>query len=1071
MCRRSLLPSLLWTAAILPALGQPIPSNLYDGMRWRLLGPFRGGKVTMASGVPGNPAVYYMGTAGSGVWKTVDGGQVWTCVSDSEKLTGISAVAVASSQPDTVYVGASGGATSGLYRTTDGGTHWDLVALQGHGISSIVIDPHNPDLVMATATEGAGGRGGAAGSSSDEGGIQRTTDGGKTWKSVLPDPVSGVWLVFDPDNPKNVYAGTRPAGGGGRGGGGGGRGAAPVTTPATDSQIYRSTDEGATWTKTSPDGLPGGNFGTIALAVAPGTNGLRVYDYVAQGVFRSDDGGAHWTRATDDPRLIGGGQFHDILVDPRDANVLFATQTSLYRSTDGGKTWNSYAGAPSGADFNYVWIDPTNDRNMILAVDQGVEISMDSGRTWTTWFNQPTGQMYNVTTDHEFPFFLYASQQDSGTVATPIFGRGGQITYRDWYTTNGFESARIVSDPADPNYLYATGWYGSILRVNKITGQTQHVFERTSKYHESGSPPMGFSPGNPNTLYLATQFLLATRDKGMHWEAVSPDLTATAETPDSPAAGGRGGAGGGRGGGPAISALAFSGKDGKEIWAGTTNGLIQLTRDGGAHWNNVAGGITNGGSVSTIDASAKDPARAFIIVGAGGRGGGGGGRGSAVAPPRIYRTDDFGQNWKLVNSGLPSSAAHAVREDPENRNLVFAALDAGVYVSFDGGDDWQSLQLNLPAASCRDLAIEQNDLIVATYGRALWAIDDISPLRELAGKAAAIGDASAYLYKPSSAIRMQWDTYTDTPLNPDVAAAENPPDGAILYYWLKTAPSGDVRIEVYDPAGRLVRSYSSADVASLGYKVNVPDFWLAPPPVPAKTAGLNRFVWDLRYPDPDQLLYTYYGIHVNYFEYTLADHAIPHNTPWHEPQGPMVVPGQYEIRLRVGGQTYRQPITVKLDPRLSYTAEELQRQLNLAQKIAAGMKASYEGYNQAAQLHAELADRAAKLKASGKSADAEAAADAAEKKARSLADPAGGFGPLNRDLTRLMIAVDQSDSPPAGQVVETYVQMCQEAHEIASRWEELRSQDLPKLNAILLHQSLGAISLPPQQLQFPTCSN
>jgi len=440
---------------LLPA--QPVDPQLYAGLQWRLLGPFRGGKATSAAGVPGNPAVYYFGTAGSGVWKTVDGGQVWICVSDSVRLTGIGAVAVAPSRPDTVYAGASGfGPPAGLYRSTDAGGHWDLVALEGHGVASIAIDPRNPDVVMAAAADT---------------GVLRTSDGGKTWKSVLPDSkAGGVWLAFDPDDARNVYAGTRAilAGGrggfGGGGGGGAGRGAPPVTTPATDSQIFRSTDEGLTWTKTSPDGLPGGNFGTISLAVAPGTKGQRVYDYVAQGIFRSDDGGAHWSRATDDPRLIGGGQFHDILVNPRDPNVLFATQTSLYRSTDAGKTWDSFTGAPSGADFNYVWIDPTSDRYMILAVDQGTEISMDGGRTWTTWFNQPTGQFYNVTTDRRFPFFVYAAQQDSGTVATPIAGRGGQITYRDWYTTNGFETARIVPDAADPNYLYATGWYGSILR-------------------------------------------------------------------------------------------------------------------------------------------------------------------------------------------------------------------------------------------------------------------------------------------------------------------------------------------------------------------------------------------------------------------------------------------------------------------------------------------------------------------------------------------------------------------------------------------------------------------------------
>jgi len=1054
----------LLAAAPAALLAQQVDPNLYGGIRWRLIGPFRGGKATMVSGVPGNPAVYYFGTAGSGVWKTVDGGQVWTCVSDPLRLIGIGAVAVAPSRPDTVYVGASGGGpAAGLYRSTDGGAHWDPVALQGHAVSSIVIDPHNPDLVMAAAGDT---------------GVMRTTDGGKTWTSALPDAqVGAVWLTLDPDSPKNVYAGTRSNAGGGRGGGGGGgRGAPPVLTPAADSQIYRSTDEGATWKKTSPNGLPGGNFGTIALAVAPGTNGERIYDYVAQGMFRSDDGGEHWTRSSDDPRLIGGGQFHDVIVDPRNPNILFATQTSLYRSTDAGKTWESYTGAPSGADFNYVWIDPTNDKYMILAVDQGTEVSMDAGQTWTSWFNQPTGQMYNVTTDHGFPFFMYSSQQDSGTIATPIFGRGGQITYRDWYTTNGFESARIVPDLADPDYLYATGWYGSILRVNKTTGQTQHIFERTPKYHESGSPPMGFSPFDPQTFYLATQYLLATHDKGMHWDVASPDLTAAGgeEVGTAPI-----GTRAGRGAtGPAISSLAFSPKDAKEIWTGTSNGLIQLTRDGGAHWTNVATGVLaqgGAGAVTAMEASPSDPARAFAVVGGGRGGGGGGGRGGAAgAPPRIYRTDDYGQNWKIVNTGLPESAAHAIREDRENRNLVFAALDIGVFVSFNGGDQWQSLQLNLPAASCRDLAIEQNDLIVATYGRALWAIDDISPLRELAGNAAPAASSDAVLFAPAPAVRMQWDTYTDTPLNPDVAAAENPADGAVIDYYLKSPPAGDIQLGVYDSAGKLVRSYSSNGATSLGYKVNVPDFWLAPAPLLPKNAGLNRFVWDLRYPDPEQLLYTYYGIHVNYFEYTLADHAIPHSTPWHEPQGPMVLPGQYEVRLTVGGKEYRRPITVKLDPRLKVSAQELQRQLDLAQKIAASMNSTYDGYLQVAKLRTELGDRLAMLKQSGKSPETLAAAQALDVKVQGLTDaggPAAGLGPMNRDLTRLMIAVDQSDTPPASALIETFAGMCQDTHAALARWNDLRTHDVPELNAMLAQQSLAALTAPNQAPGIPDCGN
>ncbi len=1021
---------------------QTVDTDLYAGLRWRLLGPFRGGKSTMVSGAPGNPALYYMATAGSGVWKTVDGGQAWTCVSDSIHLTAVGAVAVAPSRPETVYAGAS----TGLYRSTDGGSKWDLVALEEHSVSSIAIDPRNPNLVLAAAADK---------------GIVRSSDGGKTWKSVLPDEkAGGVWLVFDPDNPKNMYAGTRPVSAGGRGGGGGGRGAPPVTTPATDSQIYRSTDEGATWKKTSPDGLPGGNFGTISLAVAPGTKGKRVYDYVAQGIFRSDDAGEHWTRSTDDPRVIGGGQFHDIIVDPRDASILFATQTSLYRSTDAGKTWESYTGAPSGADFNYVWIDPTNDKYMILAVDQGTEVSMDAGRTWTSWFNQPTGQMYNVTTDHGFPFFMYSAQQDSGTVATPIFGRDGQITYRDWYTTNGFETAHIVPDPADANYLYATGWYGAILRINKITGQTQTIFAKTSKYRESGAPPMGFSPLDPRTFYLGTQYLLATHDKGMHWEPVSPDLTAGGSEEGEPEATRRRE---GRAGGRAISALAFSHKEAKTIWTATNNGLIQLTRDGGATWKNVAPADLKQGPVSAMEASPGDPARAFAIVGAAF----GAGRGAApAAPPRIYRTDDFGQNWKIVNTGLPKSVAWAVREDPEHPNLVFAALNDGVYVSFNGGDHWQSLQLNMPAAWCRDLAIEQNDLIVATYGRALWALDDISPLREMAAKASEIAASNAYLYKPAPAVRMQWDTYTDTPLNPDVPAAENPPDGAIVDYYLKSPPAGELKLEVFDSAGKLVRSYASTGETSLPYKVNVPDYWLAPAPLLPKTPGLHRFVWDLRYPDPAQLLYTYYGIHVNYFEYTLADHAIPHNTPWHEPQGPMVVPGQYEIRLTVGGTTYKQPLTVKLDPRLNYSTEELQRQLDLAQKIAASMDATYRGYNQVAQLRKELALLAPK------SPDALAAAKALDEKAQGLTDAAGpppALGPMNRDLTRLMIAVDESDSTPASSLIEAYAGMCHDASAALARWTELLTHDLPKLNTLLSRDSLTPLTPPGPPPLDPDC--
>ncbi len=396
-----------------------------------------------------------------------------------------------------------------------------------------------------------------------------------------------------------------------------------------------------------------------------------------------------------------------------------------------------------------------------------------------------------------------------------------------------------------------------------------------------------------------------------------------------------------------------------------------------------------------------------------------------------------------------------------------------MFVSFNGGEQWQSLDLNLPAASCRDLAIEQNDLVVATYGRALWAIDDISPLRELAAKAGQLTTGTAHLFAPAPAVRMLWDGYTDTPLNPDVAAAANPPDGAIIDYYLKS-PVSDLKLEIYDSAGKLVRSYTGSGAAKLDYKVNVPDEWLAPPAVLAKDAGMHRFVWNLRYPDPEQLLYTYYGIHVNYFEYTLADHAIPHNTPWHEPEGPMVVPGQYEVRLTVGGQTLRQPITVKLDPRLNYSTAELQQQLDLAQKIAASMKATYDGYNQVAQLRTELADRLDKLQKNGKSQEALDAAKAADTKAQGLTDaggPPAALGPMNRDLTRLMIAVGQSDSPPASEIVETFTGMCQDTKAALARWNGLRSQDLVTLNGMLAKAGVAAVAVPDPLTAAINCGN
>ncbi|HWG38743.1 MAG TPA: hypothetical protein VN690_13610 [Terriglobales bacterium] len=968
-----------------------VPASMYSSLQWRLIGPLRGGKATAVAGVAGNPAVYYMGTAGSGAWKTSDGGRTWQCISDSARLTGIGAVAVmpVTGKPAVVYVGASGGGPSaGLYRSEDGGRTLALVALGGHAVSAITIDPRDPNQVLAAATDT---------------GVVRSGDGGRSWTTVLAAADAGggaVALAPSPDDARVVYAGVRAAfgGRGARAGGGAGRGAA---APApNDPPVFRSHDGGKTWTKTAGNGLPASRRGTIGLAVAPGHRGDQVFAYVAQGVFRSDDGGGHWKRATDDPRLIGGGQFFHIYVSPVDDTVLYAMQTSVYRSTDAGKTWESFTGAPSGDDFNALWIDPSRPLDMALAVDQGTEISMNGGKSWTTWYNQPTGQMYNVSVDQRFPFFMYASQQDSGTVAVPIRGNDGEISYRDWYTTNGFETARITPDPLHANILYVTGWYGSVLRVDHSTGQTVHVFERNAQYRESGSPYMEFSPQDPSTLYLATQYVLETQDAGMHWKAISPDLT-----------------GGGRG---AISTLAPSPRQAGEIWAGTSDGRVQLTQDGGGHWRNVTPAGAEG-AITMIEPGRAEGETAYAVL-AGRRGFGRGGAPAAAsavpAPPRIERTSDNGKTWVAADAGLPTGAVHAVREDPVNPELLFAAMDSGVYVSFDDGRNWGPLELNLPAASCRDLAIEQNTLVVATYGRGLWALDDIGSLRQMSG----VGARAVQFFAPTPAIRLQWDTYTDTPLNPETATSPNPPDGAILDYYLPSVPQGPIKLQIFDGQGNLVREFSSAGEERLPYKINVPDYWLAPPSLLPKHAGLNRFVWNLRYPDPPYLLYTYFGIHTNYYEYTLADHAIPGNTPWHEPQGPMVLPGTYMLKLTVNGQTSTQPLTVTLDPRVTGVSQaDLERQLAVAQELVAGLKGTTQGY------------------------DAIAAAAKAQPELQKYADQ---LGTIDRDQARILIGVTQADAAPGAEVVETANELCQRFNAAVASWNLAKPEGAAALQAL-----------------------
>ncbi|HEV2177822.1 MAG TPA: hypothetical protein VGW33_11585 [Terriglobia bacterium] len=1036
-------------AAVRPAQAQQLDPNLYAAMRWRLIGPFRAGRVTAVAGVPGDPAVYYMGTPGGGVWKTTDGGRVWKPIFDQERVASIGAVAVAPSNPNILYVG-TGEQTpgNGVYKSTDGGDTWTNVGLRGtHFIQAIIIDPRNPNIVIVGATGDF--------TASTERGVFKSTDGGQTWNKVLyrDDTTAVVDLCSDPGNRKVLYASLwrrafrfgPPQPGEKR--------------PAPYSGIYKSTDEGSHWKPLSGKGLPAGDLGRIGIAVAPGNRGRRLYAIIAQGFYRSDDAGATWARSTTDPRILGNGYFSRVFVDPRNPDVLYVAQTSLYRSTDGGHTFESYTGAPSGDDFHVLWIDPQDPRRMILGVDQGATISVDGGQTWSSWYNQPTGQFYHVSTDNAFPYHVYAAQQDSGTAAVASRSDYGEISDRDVYSIGGFEYCYIEADPTNPNIVYSGGWYGSALRFDRTTGQFATVFIPGKKYHTAAAPALAFSPQDPHKLYLGAQYLLESTDQGMTWREISPDLTAKPpaqkEGPPPPPAFGAAFSG--------ISALSPSPVKANEIWAGTSNGQVELTRDGKT-WRNVSPpDLPPSAGISAIDASHHDAATAFAVAG------------SFRTPQKpelyAYRTHDYGKTWQKITAGLPpSDPIRVVREDPVRRGLLYAGTATGVYLSFDDGDHWQSLQLNLPTATVTDLDVHGDDLVASTYGRALWILDDVTPLRQASAQ---VASSDVRLFRPETALRVRWDNNQDTPLPPEVPAGQNPPDGAIVDYYLKSAPAGEITLSIRDEKGNLVRRFSSAPPIRALPLPNVPSYWIAPPAALTKAAGMNRFVWDLRYPSPQALPFSYYGALLNYTEFTLADHAIPGATPRRQPQGPFVVPGTYTAELSVEGHTYRQPLTVKLDPRVRASQQDCEAQLDLERKMANGLKASYEAYHQVETLRSAFSDRQKALAANAKPPDTKApdaketdAKDAAEalenlkKKANAVADgtpTAPGLGSVNRDLARLTTAIESADARPSATARAAAEESCQALDKALEAWHKLNTQDVAEFNSTLAQHKLAAL--------------
>jgi len=991
---------------------QSFPPRFYAPMRWRSIGPFRGGRALAVAGIPSEPTVFYFGSVDGGVWKTTNAGLTWEPLFQHEPVASIGAIAIAPSDPEVIYAGTGEADMrsdisigDGMYKSTDGGKTWRPVGLsQTTQIGRILVDPRNPDIVLVAAL-------GHAYDANPQRGVFRSTDGGRTWRKVLykNGNTGAIDLAFSPDNPQVVYAALWQA-----------RRPPWSQYPPTGgpgSGIYKSTDEGKTWRQLSGHGLPAGELGRIGLAAATGNRIYAVIDCRQGGLYRSDDGGANWEQVSGDPRIWSRGwYFGRVTVDPQNPNVVWVPNVALYRSSDGGRRFSVVKGAPGGDDYHILWIDPADRQRMIVGSDQGTVVSVDGGRTWSSWYNQPTGQFYHVATDHRIPYWVYGSQQDSGSVGMPNRSYYGSLTFRDWHPVGGGESGYIVPDPADPNIVYGGDVYGALHKWNAVTAQSETISPdpvatfgaspAQLKYRFTWTSPIAFSPQNPRLLYYGSQYLLETTDGGSSWRKASPDLTVWPGSAGKPQRG-------------VIYTIAPSAIRAGEIWIGTDDGLIWFTLDGGKSWKNVTPpALTPWSKISMIEASHFDPATAYAAIDRHRLG---------DDKPYIYITHDYGKHWTQAAGGIPAPAyVHVVREDSVRRGLLFAGTETGVYVSFNGGKLWQSIQLNLPTSSVRDLAIEQGDLVAATHGRGLWILDDISLLRQLNAK---VESSRLFLFRPRTAYRFRRSTNTDTPLPPEVPQGQNPPSGEILYYWLGLAPSQPVTLEILDPSGKLVRRYSSAETPRRPDPSHyaVAPYWMKPPQVLSAQPGMHRFVWNLRYAAPRAL------------NRDFPISAIPHQTPL-GPQGPLAAPGRYRVRLSAGEVTDTQTFDLRMDPRVKTTAQGLEAQLALALKIAGAMDCSYDGLAGVKALQKRLAAAGPR----GSRGGVTHAIDTLSARLAGLAEGGTGLGDIHSELASLLDAVESADVSPTITAQQTWNKLERELNRRMALWQEIQKTDLPR---------------------------
>jgi photosystem II stability/assembly factor-like uncharacterized protein len=1004
---------------------QPYSQDLFAEMRWRMIGPFRGGRTPSAVGVPTQPNVFYMGVNDGGVWKSTDFGNTWNPIFDDQPTGSIGAIAVAPSDPNIIYVGSGEGLQrpdlstgDGIYKSTDAGKTWKHLGLRdGQQISSIAIDSHDPNRVFVAVLGHPYGP-------NQERGVFRSTDGGASWTKVLyKDENTGARQVeIDPSNPRRIYAILWAAR----------QFPWEASANGPGSGLFVSTDGGGNWRQlflglpTIADGL-----GPMSFGISP-SNPRRIYlraeARVGGGFYRSNDAGESWTMASSEQRVIGrGGDTSAVRVDPRNPDVVYVANTSTYKSTDAGAHFTAIKGAPGGDDYQSIWINPNNPDIIVLGVDQGATLTVNGGETWSSWYNQPTAQFYHVITDNRFPYWVYGGQQESGSVGIASRSDFGEITFRDWHTVGVEEYGYVAPDPLDPNIIYG----GKATRFNQTTGDVQNI-SPGGQYRFVRTMPIIFSSVDPHVLYLGSNVVFKTINGGHSWETISPDLTRdTYPTPESmgvfaeldPEHGKHRGV---------IYALAPSRKDVNTLWAGTDDGLIQVTRDGGKTWKNVTPpDLTPWSKVSQMDASHFDDATVYASINR---------FRLDDLRPYIYRTHDGGRTWKRITEGIPDNeVVNTVREDPVRKGMLFAGTERTTYVSFDDGDHWQNLRLNMPATSIRDLVIHGDDVVVGTHGRSFWILDDITPLRQL-------GTQETLLYKPQTAYRMARNRSTDTPLPPEVPAGQNPPDGAILDYYVASKPAAPVTLEIFDHLGKPVRKFSSADKTEPidERELNVPTYWVRTAKMLSAEPGMHRWVWDLRLAPPGAVAH----------EYPIS--AIFHDTPRY-PLGPWVLAGAYSVKLTVDGKSYTQPLTVKMDPRVKTPLIGLTEQFTLASKAWSAMNQDFETLQKIRALREALREK--ENQTTGALTDAVTALD---KKVAAIAGAGGGgrggrgsaassdtLSRLNGELARLLGILEESDQTPTTQAAAAVASLRKSLDGLLAQWSAVVTRDIPALNVEL----------------------